>query len=704
MKGLILKDIISKNPVTLSENSSIAVALNLFLENKVEGIPVLGSNSEIIGILTLLKLIKDLQQNINVNLPIKKDFLEKPVIINDDTSVVDVWLSHGNGPFPLVYVDTFNRFSGILTKGDLINAFYKEFLLMQNGISAISRSVFNGVIVIDKNKIIRIFNPQAELVTGVKTSFALGKKADEIFPESDLIEVLQSKKPKLNQKEKIGNSSILSNTFPIIYQRKITGVVQVFQNLNKIESTSRELKELEKLNTIMEMVFENALEEIAVVDEKGIIQYANQKFLTLFNISSQEAIGKHINQVAMGKGIFKAIQSGEKRTVSRFLTESGREFVVQRIPLKKGNKIIGEVGMSLFKDFNDMESILQKLHILEKKVNYYKKKLKSVCPSYYTVNDIIGHSEIIRKTKEIAFKAASNSSNVLILGESGTGKELFAHAIHHASARKMKSFVRVNCSAIPKELLEAELFGYEPNSFTGARKKGRVGKFELSHQGTIFLDEIGDMPLEMQAKLLRVIQEKEIERVGGTNPIRVNFRLITATNQDLEKKVSEGSFRKELYYRINVIRLCLPPLRQRREDIPFLVQYILKRIKEERGISDIFITPEVLDIFERYNWPGNIRELMNIMEYAVNIMEGNSIKLNNLPSFLLNMDRTEEKFDRNYFKRVLHESEKDAILKLIESTQGNVSKAAKIMGVHRTGLYKKLKRYNINHSRFAPSH
>jgi transcriptional regulator with PAS, ATPase and Fis domain len=293
-------------------------------------------------------------------------------------------------------------------------------------------------------------------------------------------------------------------------------------------------------------------------------------------------------------------------------------------------------------------------------------------------------------------KAAEGNSTVLLLGESGVGKELFAHAIHHASARRSKAFVRVNCSSIPHELMESELFGYEAGAFTGASRRGKPGKFELANQGSIFFDEVGDMPLEMQAKLLRVLQEKEVERVGGTKTLGVDFRLIAATNGDPEALVKAGRLRQDPFYRLNVVPIRIPALRERREDIPAICRQLMVRLREEQGVRSMSISGEVLELFQRYDWPGNIRELTNVLERASYVADGNVIQIEHLPLFLREA-RGARAVDRrrSNLREALKETERDAVLQALNMAKGNKAKAAKLLGIHRTGLYQKLARIKV---------
>jgi transcriptional regulator with PAS, ATPase and Fis domain len=304
---------------------------------------------------------------------------------------------------------------------------------------------------------------------------------------------------------------------------------------------------------------------------------------------------------------------------------------------------------------------------------------------------------VIRELKKEALKASTNQFPVLITGDSGTGKELFAQAIHHASPRKLYPFVRINCSAIPKDLLESELFGYEKGAFTGAKTEGKPGKFEIANQGTVFLDEIGDLPLDMQPKLLRVVEEKEFERVGGTKIIRSDFRVIAATNQNLEDMLADERFRRDLFYRLNVIPLNIPPLRERKSDILLLAQHFLKQMTREASLSHIMLDKDAAEALKKYAWPGNVRELSNVLERALSSTEGNTIHLCDLPFYVSRMQKKLPRQNQTAIdiKGVQARAERDAIRYILKETGYNKARAAKLLGIHRTLLYKKMKKYNI---------
>lgn len=299
--------------------------------------------------------------------------------------------------------------------------------------------------------------------------------------------------------------------------------------------------------------------------------------------------------------------------------------------------------------------------------------------------------------KELARRVSKSPSTVLIQGESGTGKELIAHAIHGASPRKDQAFIRVNCAAIPKDLLEAELFGYVEGAFTGAKKGGKLGKIKLAHKGTIFLDEVGDMPIEMQMKLLRVLQEREVEKLGGNEIEKVDIRVIAATNKDLQQMVVEGEYRKDLYYRLNVVNIFMPPLREHPQDIPILAGELIDKLNIDLGTAVTGVSPEVETLLLSYHWPGNVRELENVLERAMNVIEGSVIELKDLPIYLQDYELTgSPQAAADTLEKELELAEKRAIKRALKHAEGNKIKAAKILNIHRATLYRKLEKYQLD--------
>ncbi len=457
---------------------------------------------------------------------------------------------------------------------------------------------------------------------------------------------------------------------------------------------SYDMNELQEKVYFYETILDNIYNGVMITDPKGNIIFFSKTYGNFLGIDPKETIGKNCQKVIENTRMDIVAQTGipEIDQPHRIM---GQDMVVQRIPIKKDGKVIAVYGQVMFKDVRDVHALARKLNLLESKVEFYEKELESLRSSKYTINHIVGKSEKTVELKRMALKAAKTNAPVLLIGESGTGKELFAHAIHYASDRRPHPFIRLNCAAIPKDLLEAELFGYEPGAFTGAGTKGKPGKFELAHQGSIFLDEISDLPLEMQPKLLRVLEEKEMERLGGTRLTKYDFRLIAATHDHLEKRVEEGKFRKDLYYRLNVIPIQIPPLRERKEDIPIIAEHLVQIINKDLGTHVMKISPEVVTIFQNYDWPGNVRELGNILERIIYITEGDTIQFRHLPFFLQSMRGNSTKPQPSLLKNLREDMEKEALIHAIRVSNDNKNKAAKLLGIHRTALYKKMKKLNI---------
>ncbi|MEW6377306.1 MAG: sigma 54-interacting transcriptional regulator [Thermodesulfobacteriota bacterium] len=457
---------------------------------------------------------------------------------------------------------------------------------------------------------------------------------------------------------------------------------------------SKENNKLQEKVAFYEAILDNIHNGVMITDPEGKVIFFSKTYGNFLGIDPTEVIGKHCTEVIENTRMHIVSKTGVPE-INHPHRIKGQDMVVQRIPIKLNGKLLAVYGQVMFKDVRDVHTLARKLNVLESKVEFYEKELESLRSSQYTINNIVGKSKGIVELKRLALKAAKTNAPVLLLGESGTGKELFAHAIHYASDRRSFPFIRLNCAAIPKDLLEAELFGYEPGAFTGAGHKGKPGKFELAHRGTIFLDEISDLPLEMQPKLLRVLEEKEMERLGGTHITKCNFRLITATNENLEKFIEQGKFRKDLFYRLNVIPIQIPPLRERKEDIPSIADYLIEILNRDLGTHVIKISPEVLRVFENYDWPGNVREMANILERIISVTEGDTIQIHHLPFFLQRITETSAKLQPTLLKRLREDMEKEALLHAIRISNDNKNKAAKLLGIHRTALYKKMKKFNI---------
>jgi len=453
-------------------------------------------------------------------------------------------------------------------------------------------------------------------------------------------------------------------------------------------------EDLQKQLEMYQLIFDSIYNGAIVTDINGRISHFNKPYGEFLGVDPESQIGRHCTESVDNSRMHIVARTGQPE-INQSHRIGGQNMVVQRIPIKKDGEVIAVFGQVMFKDVKDVRKLASELSLLESKVKLYEEELINLRSTRYTFESIIGTSKSIKALIIEARRAAANHYPVLISGESGTGKELFAQAIHHASPRRVHPFVRINCAAIPKDLLESELFGYEKGAFTGASADGKPGKFELGRHGTVFLDEVGDLPLEMQPKLLRVIEDKEFERVGGTRIIHSDFRVIAATNQNLEDMLVDNRFRKDLFYRLNVIPLHIPPLRERKNDILPTARHLLKQIAGEANFSEIKIDRDAAGVLKSYVWPGNVRELFNVLERTIPALGGDTICLENLPFYLHHSRQKSSEPYRSSLKDVQATTEKEAIRYALQESGHNKARAARMLGIHRTQLYKKMKKFNL---------
>lgn len=455
----------------------------------------------------------------------------------------------------------------------------------------------------------------------------------------------------------------------------------------------------------------DTIDRLVVVDSNHRIKYISPEVLELLEVVSMKDLsnvaGKKIEDIHPLSKITKPLKTGEP--IDQCYYFSGGIINIARVkPIMVDGKINGAVDYDLFGDDRALQKFLSE--VLELAQNgiidcakdvseLVRKSIEASKKIKYKVGSIKGESAPARKLRQQIYDLSESESTVLITGETGSGKELIVQAIHNIGRRSQNKLVEINCAAIPESLAESELFGYEEGSFTGAQKGGKPGKFELADGGTVFLDEIDHLPFHVQPKLLRFLQEREIDRVGGSESIPVNIRLITATNKNLKELVKEGKFREDLYYRLNVVEIKVPTLRDRKEDIPALVEEAITRINPILGKGIRGISAEALSLLAEYDWPGNVRELFNIVERAMNRCKTDELQLAHFEDFAFQISKNKIVnllSEASYsLENIRDMAESDAIRYVLGSTAGNVSKAAKLLGISRPALYGKMKKLNI---------
>lgn len=445
-------------------------------------------------------------------------------------------------------------------------------------------------------------------------------------------------------------------------------------------------------NKYRDALVDSMSDGVLLIDKEGFVTYINEIGADILGTNKNNSIGKHIAELVDFKPvILEVLRTGIGYVDKEFIVKNTKgatiHFIKTAVPIRDENgELVGVVDT--FRKIKRVQKMVNDM------VGAYAK---------FTFDDIIGSDDRFKECIRMARIASESSSNVLIQGESGTGKELLAHAIHNASSRRKEPFITINCAAIPRELIESELFGYQGGAFTGALKNGRTGKFELANGGTIFLDEIGDMPLDMQVKLLRVIQEKQFNRIGGSNVFNIDIRIISATNKNLIEECNNGNFRRDLYYRLNVLNIETVPLRNRNSSIIELSNYFVEKINRKLSKQVKGIDEDAIQYLSRYNWPGNVRELENTIERAINICECEIITLKDLPKSILNIDNTNNdstgetlKNEKDFKIESLEELEMRQIFKVIELMNGNISHAAAALKTSRNTLYNKIKKYDFS--------
>ena len=443
---------------------------------------------------------------------------------------------------------------------------------------------------------------------------------------------------------------------------------------------------------MLEEALGHAYEGILITDAEGLILKSNEAYARFLGLPLEDMIGRHVTEVVENTRMHIVAKTGVPE-IAQLQKIRGHEMICHRIPILERGKVVAVVGKVMFREVDDLFTMTTRFTAMKKELEFYKDELHRRGGAKHSFERIIGASASLERAKALARKVARADTTVLLKGESGTGKELFAHAIHRESPRALGPFVKVNCAAIPETLFESELFGYKAGAFTGAQRGGRKGKFALAEKGSILLDEVSELPLAMQVKLLRVLQEREIEPVGAVEAEPIDVRILAASNKDLEELVAQGAFRKDLYYRLNVLKLEIPALRDRPEDIPLLVDHLLRSLERETGIPVDGVAPEAERIMQAYPWPGNVRELRNVLEQALYVKAGRSIQLEDLPAALTGERDREE---ARTLKALLRRTEAEEIRRALQEARGDKRAAAALLGICKSSLYAKLEQYGIS--------
>ncbi|HZG60445.1 MAG TPA: sigma 54-interacting transcriptional regulator [Anoxybacillus sp.] len=570
----------------------------------------------------------------------------------------------------------------------------------KNRHNLIFNSTHDGMIVVDEFGYITHLNDSAEKMISVKKENAIGKHILEIIPTSGLPRVLKTKVTEVHQEFTLGNGrKIITTRVPMIDESgRLFGALAVFKDITEFVQLAEEITNLKEIRMMLEAIIHSSEEAISVVDEHGKGILINPAYTRITGLSEEQVIGKPATaDISEGESMHMKVLKTRRpvRGVRMKVGPKKRDVVVNVAPIIVDGILKGSVG--IIHDVSEIQQLTNELNRARQIIRTLEAK--------YSFADIIGTSEEMMVAIEQAKLAAKTPVTILLRGESGTGKELFAHAIHNASDRKYNKFIRVNCAAISESLLESELFGYEEGAFSGAKRGGKRGLFEEANNGSIFLDEIGELSANTQAKLLRVLQEGEIVRVGGTKPIPINVRVIAATNVNLEKAIADGTFREDLYYRLNRMPIYIPPLRARKQDIPALCQHLIRKLNQDYGRNVEGLTEEAIRYLLLYDWPGNVRELENVLGRAMIFMKFNEVLIDVKHIPTLRMPSNENDLATGFsndddaegqtLAEMVEKYEARMIERVLRKHNGNKTATAKALGISIRNLYYKLEKYGI---------
>ena len=556
-------------------------------------------------------------------------------------------------------------------------------------------SAHNGILIVNAQGTVLLYNQAAHRIFRNDTSHPEGKHLSQVRPEAwpDISEILRTGKPQVGVRIALPQATIIANRNPIMKNGKIIGAISIFQDISDYEAIISQLRGYQELYRELEAVFESSFDGLFVVNGEGNTVRLNSAYERISGLSRDRIVGRHVSELVRDKIIDRSVtmQVRKRRAPVTIMQkiQGDRNMMVTGTPVfdEDGEIILVVINVRDLTVLNQLKASIEETRKLE---SLYQQSLTEQINLEHALERMVIRSEAMKNVLLKAVKAANVDNSMLLWGESGVGKSMMARIIHEMSRRRVKPFVKINCGAIPESLMESELFGYEAGAFTGALPQGKAGLFETADQGTIFLDEVAELTPSMQVKLLEVMDENRFTRIGATKPKTVDVRVIAATNRDLKAMIEKDRFREDLYYRLNVISIYIPPLRSRREDIPALARQIVQDHCEKHNLNKR-LSPEVMDALGKYAYPGNIRELKNLLESMMVMSEGESIHLADAPSELREAPRSlrDPLSAETGFKQAVREFE----LRLIQnavSRYGSVADAAQALGVHPATFWRKL--------------
>ncbi len=694
------KDIMTAKPFCLKVSDSVKHAAFEFRKKKIDGAPVVDERGKLVGLFTKGHVMDVVGLGLPDDTPVEKLMTTEVVTASMGTPVKDIWDTKV-GRMPVV--DKTGKVKGIITRTDLLKTYVREIELSHDKLEVILNAAYNAIIAVDKEGNITNWNQAAERITGILAKDAVDKRVMDVIPTTGLLDTLRTGECKYSKKIQFGNVTAITNRSPIIKGGKTIGAVSVFQDISDLEHIASELKASKELNKELNSLIDSVYDGLYITDGKGYTTRINKSYTRITGVKAEEVIGKHMQEL-VDVGYYSqsvtliVLEKKQPVTIMHTIKGSKRCLIT-------GNPIVDENGeiisvVTTVRDITELINLKEKLEKTERLTRKYHFELEHLRQQQMGSTEIIGQSKETKQLLDLAYRASQVDATVLLLGETGVGKDVIALTIHKNSPRKNGPFIKLNCAAIPESLLESELFGYEKGAFTGAQSKGKPGMFELADTGTILLDEIGDLPLNLQGKLLRVLQEMEVTRIGGTKPQKLDTRIIAATNKDLKLLAKKGEFREDLFYRLNVIPIEISPLRRRREDIPLLIIHYLNFFNSKYGSVKQF-SSQALEVLYDYDWPGNVRELKNLIERLVVIVREDLIDRENIWALLykqnlIGPDILSQVQDMS-LEEAVADLERHMITKALDRHK-STRRAAAVLRVSQPTVVRKARKYGIKNN------
>lgn len=687
---MLVQDIIQRARVVLSVDTPISAALKRCIDIDIYMAPVVDLN-KYCGMFKISSALESNSAGKTVG-----DVLDRhcPVVLKD-TLVSDI--SRDFCLF-LPVIDHDNNYLGIITSGDILNAFEESIQYSLSSLRSLIDSTNNGIVAINKHGVITIFNTAARRILGEGDVNVVGRHIVDVFPKTRLPWILKTGRPEFNVKtETESEKKLFANYSPIMNNGELVGAVAVFQDFSELESISEELKRVKSLNKQLDAIINSSYDGIWITDHEGKTIKVNDAIERITGLSRDECIGRYMRDMERDGTVDESVTVRvlkEKKSVTLVQNVStGRQTIVT------GNPVFDDDGSILYvvtnvRDITELSKLKENLIQAKDLSSRYKNEVNELKLKLIQQEDMVARSKMMQNVLDLVSKVSMVDSTVLITGESGVGKEVVARMVHRLSPRNEQGrFVTINCGAIPANLLESELFGYEKGAFTGAKKEGKPGLFEVADRGTLFLDEVSELPLEMQVKLLRVLQEHEIMRIGGVKTIKVDVRVIAAANKNLFSLTQEGKFREDLYYRLNVIPVDIPALRERPEDVSALISHYLYIFNNKFKTKKV-ISSETVDCLLSYSWPGNVRELINIIERLIITTPGDLISASDLPAHIKTSKTESGIRKKQHFlplRQALEQYESEIITSAME-VYGSTRKVARVLGISQSTVSRRVRR------------